>query len=1121
MKTQNSIYILLVLFIGSIFSQSVSARTCEEAYPVALDFEMVVNNVEVLRYENGKIHGYNVYYSFTFTKVPKNAVIRTSPELVSPNQQYRYFTTVDLPVRGYYEAEDSLGNRAGKTFMIQPSIGLIKPPKADFSYVLKGKTLSITNLTVNTNSKNLVYYWTYDSAPIAGSQEHTPPDADYSNVPAGTYCVSLFVQERSGDYNEIDKFDQNDRVVKDIEIKDGIAVNLDAPLFVKQQQEFQLNLGVNNFTQYSVDNVDVEYTYDHEDVSLVKSPEVLIPSTLAPSQRATSVYTFKANQSGTTVIEAQASGLLNNGETSSDSDARNIYVLPNIEMVLSSPSIKAIGETVEFDLEITNHEDFAIENIKVESLVLTSGNPEISPGELIKYINGPLDPLENEALGVPYSLQPGESITFTWDYQTLKRGKVDLLASIGFDRHDSDGRAISTTKTSFAIDSAAIALSEVRIVPDNPRPGEIHFLRGKISNIGNFDIEFIDFELEDTIPEFLPFDFVIDNLKQDISPRIDLLKPDEKRTFIIPLPLETIVDDKRKFKIPLKFKGTADVDGEEVDVEVSETLEGNIDRSDYWADTKDGVLAEFKAFFWRNFEYSVEFADSLGIGDTLIGRSQAIINKLQELGDGILSIDDLFVSLGENSVVLEENASIIVGRMKTYYDETSRKQMAIDLIEGTQNIVVDGSYIISDATFEALDQVVAWSVKVELAQEQGNDREVARLITDAQLDLSVAFAGEVAVERLGAKLLQQALKRPAIKSFYKKLIKRFGKKPDLEDPVDVIEVFIDRMDDTFDDIRSGVFLNGNDALLAGVEGDDLTFILETVEKYKDQDVTFFIRPRPATAAKWSRKGYFGKPLKVKFKSVNDIDYEWLGYSKADEGLVVLKEPENPMDKIAQALKDKKLDIDDDRELIHSIVARYNKKRAEMENLDDWMTDFNSNKTHRVLREDPNNPGNMIEVEITQPGTVIKRFGDDMIVRAELAPDGKLLFFPDGRPVYSDIDLLSVAKSDGGNLDQALHKKILDDSGFGFDGQHHATQQTSDFPKACIGRKFAQEYMSEHSRGGQGLLIVGRHGMYKGFVESFSLISEQRCKELEDLGLSQDALFGKIVESATYTRVPVK
>lgn len=1120
MKTQIKLFAWIALFIGSFGSQFVSARTCEEAFPQPFDYKMVITNTTIIRDHNGAPESYDLEYSLIVTKPSKNGSITFKLGGSSFDGHGRYFTRADNPDRLFFSATDAAGDFLNKSFVLQPSTGIVPPPKASFSYALKGKTVSINNLTVNSNDKNLEYRWLFDSAPIPISTEHTPPDADYSTVPAGIYCISLSVAERSGNYNNYDFLDQRDRFLQEVEIKDGISVDISAPIFAKVEQEIPLNILVNNFSTSQLSNVDVTFSYNEEDLELIKTPDTPIPNTIFQNQSFNTEYTFEAKQPGTTVISAEASGTLN-GQPTNDTDELNIYVLPNIELELSSPNVAAIGELVEFELEITNHEDFTIENIKVESLVLNTGNPEISPGELLKYISGPLDPLENEALGKPFDLASGESITMTWKYNTLKRGKVDLLASIGFDRHDSDGRAISTVAAAIAIDLAAIALKEVRIVPDRPRPGNVHFLRGKITNIGKFDVESIDFELIDTIPEFLVFDIVIDNLKADISPRIDLLKQNETRTFIIPLPLETLVEDKRKYKIPLKFKGVAVVDGEDVNVETQFELEGNLDRSDYWDDTKESVWANFKAFFWRNFEYSVEFADAIGIGDTQIGRSQAVIEKLQQLGNGILSINDVVISAGENSVVLEEQASIVIAKMKTYYNDTSRKQMAIDLIEGTQNVIVDGSYIISDATFDALDQVVNWAVKVELANERGDDREVARLLTSAELDLSVAFAGEYAVERLGAKLIQQALKRPAIKSFYKRLVKRFGKKPDLDDPVNVIEVFIDRMDKTFDDIKSGVFLNGNDAMLAGVEGDDLTFILETVEKYKDQDVTFFIRPRPATAAKWSRKGYFAKPLKVKFKSVNDIDYNWLGYSELDEGLVVLRQPDDPMPKIAQALKDKKLDIDEDKELINSIVSRYNKKRAEMENVNDWMNDFNSNKKHKVMREDPNNPGQMIEVEIEQPGTVIKRFGDDMIVRAELSPDGTLLFFPDGRPVYSDIDLLSLAKSNGSNLDQALHKKILDDSGYGFDGQHHATQQSSDFPKACIGRKFANQYMAEHSRGQEGLLIINRHGIYKGFVESFSVISEQRCKELEALGLSQGDLYGKIVESVSYTRVPVK
>ena len=130
--------------------------------------------------------------------------------------------------------------------------------------------------------------------------------------------------------------------------------------------------------------------------------------------------------------------------------------------------------------------------------------------------------------------------------------------------------------------------------------------------------------------------------------------------------------------------------------------------------------------------------------------------------------------------------------------------------------------------------------------------------------------------------------------------------------------------------------------------------------------------RPATAAAHARAGYNAKPLPVKMKSVSELDCKWLGYNCADRGLVVLREPDEPWEKLRQAIADGEFGSPDefvpgDPE-IQDILKRYSAKKAEFENLQDTLAEMNAVKTHRVIRNpDPANPDLELVEEVQQAG----------------------------------------------------------------------------------------------------------------------------------------------------------
>lgn len=960
-------------------------------------------------------------------------------------------------------------------------------------------TFTNTSLTSQENPEDLSYSWDFGDG---NTSSDFSPEHIYSE--AGTYTVTLTATDLNGNEDEFSTT---------VETEDGLIIELSGPQSIENGDEETYQVKVGNFedstlSDFTIALSDSESILQHNGV-----PEPAVISTVQQNTVFTSGFEIEATASGETFLLATANGRLASGENASATSDLPIAVQPSLSLDLSAPFVEVSGEEVEITLTVTNNEELVVEDIRVESLFTL-------PNELVEYISGPIDELGRNTLSTPFSLNPGESMDITWTYLTQGIGVVDMQAAVAFDSITQIGRSLKTVDGRFAIEVAALELSDLRLQPGKPIPGEFAFIRGTLSNIGRFDISDIDFELIDEelnepTPTFTRIESLLDNLDETVSPRIELLEVGESQEFIIPVAMILDVGSATRYTLPVTFTGTAtieDEDGEQdVEISVEEILRDNLDRTEYWEDLLDEYFALLVNGVISVFDEIDEFGDSSLIGGITVGSAEGVITAFEKMGDGALSVVDfLGETSGDGGEKLTKQAQQIVNVITEYNNTTTFEQKIVDLAEVEQTIAIEG-----------VDIFAEWMFDVESAARKGDSREVASLLAEPTTQVATGLGTEQAGAQIFAKLLRTGLGRKILF----KLTKKF-EVPNESSGAAIVAKYIDDLEETFDDLPEGVPLNGQHALMAGVEGDDLAFMLDEAKR---TNATFFVRPRPATAAAHARAGYNGKPLPVKMKSVSDVDCEWLGYNCNDLGLVVIRDPDDPTDKLREAIAQGRFGNVDEFEPgdpeIQAVLKRYSAKKAEFENITATINKLNSVKTHKIVRNpNPSAPELDIVEEVEAAGIVVKRYGRDVITTVSIdGSTGRLIFDYNGKPVYSDIDLLSVAKRDGSNISPTLHRQILKNSSYGFDGQHHATAQTSDFPKATIARNTSIQYLGEHSRGGEGLLIIGPDGITKGYVESFETISESAAKALDggEIKLTDYDLYGRIVKSVTYTGVQTR
>ncbi len=986
-----------------------------------------------------------------------------------------------------------------RTELYVPIDGDVRPyVNANFDTDVIGLQASFINKTQSNEApQNLTYTWDFGDG---NSSSAYSPKHLYSEP--GVYNVTFTAINSNGD---------EDQTSQSVETVDGLIIQVTGKQSVENGSEERYQVRVGNFESGAIDNFTIAAN-DSESLFQQKGvPQPAVISTIAQYAVFTSHFSMAAIESGETVLQFTGTGTLASGESASAMGMLDVAVQPSLSLDLAAPFVEVSGEEVTITLTVTNDEQIDVNNIRVDSLLTL-------PNELVEFVSGPIDENGNNPTTAGFTLAPGEAMKVSWRYNTKGKGVVDLQASIAFDSITQTGRALKSVDGRFAIEVAALELKDVRLQPGKPIPGEFAFIRGTIANIGNFDIQNIDFALTDDAqseptPEFKPIDSLLDNLSELVTPRIELLAAGQEKDFIIPVGMILDIGSANRYTLPVTFTGKVVNEQLEDDVEVSveEILRDDIDRTDWWVDIKDAYYALMVRGIMTVVNELDEWADDSLIGGITVGTADGVITALEKMGQGTLDVVDfLGETSGDGGETLNKQARQIVTLMSEYYHGTTVEQMMIDLADIEQTIAINGVDVFAD-----------WMFNVETAAREGRARDVAALLAEPSTQIATGIGAEQAGAQVFAKLLKTGVGRKVMLKLTKKI-----NVPNESSGAAIVAKYIDELEQTFDDLPEGVPLTGKHALAAGVEGDDLAFMLDEAKR---SNTTFFVRPRPATAAAHARAGYNAKPLPVKMKSVSELDCKWLGYNCADRGLVVLREPDEPWEKLRQAIADGEFWSPDefvpgDPE-IQDILKRYSAKKAEFENLQDTLAEMNAVKTHRVIRNpDPANPDLELVEEVQQAGILVKRYGRDVITTVSVEPgSGRLIFDFNGKPVYSDIDLLSVAKRDGSNTAPTLHENILKNATYAVDGQHHATAQTSDFPKAEYAQKMAMQYLSEHKRGGEGLLIIGPEGITKGYVESFDVISlaEARALDAGEIKLSGYDLYGLVVKKVTYTGVQTR
>ncbi len=283
------------------------------------------------------------------------------------------------------------------------------------------------------------------------------------------------------------------------------------------------------------------------------------------------------------------------------------------------------------------------------------------------------------------------------------------------------------------------------------------------------------------------------------------------------------------------------------------------------------------------------------------------------------------------------------------------------------------------------------------------------------------------------------------------------------------------------DMPTGVAITGETVARAGLTPDEHGWMIDMA---REHGVAFFVRPRPESAAKFARLGYNAKPMAIKLKSINEIDHKWLGWDDyADsEGLVVFREPKDPFPAMYEAVDNGELEWGGNE--IDRIIARYNLRKAEWKSYEKPFGDDGPTVNPREgilhkLNGDTLGPDGTIS---PGDGFTIQRYGKTIRTKVTIDPDGVIRFTHNNQPVYSDIDLLSIARPDGSPIPPELHRKISENAGFGIDSQHGDSVMTSDFPNWDVAKKFAVQYANEHKRGGDPLVIVQPDVTTLGYVD---------------------------------------
>ncbi|MEL7311860.1 MAG: PKD domain-containing protein, partial [Pseudomonadota bacterium] len=688
-----------------------AAQTCDEAYPVPIDFELVV-------LENRVEEDFPGQFTYNFRYVIETTVEPASGGTIlyngqPPGTEFRSFSTVDNREAIFVSARVDGESLGSKKFIWQPSIGLLPGPVADFSFAVDGNRVTYTNESTNTNGVNIYYDWDFGlgASPFIFRGDE-PPVIEYRQP--GTFCVRLDAAEATGGFGpfDLDPLDQRDRILKEVTIEldspiadfnaevlgrlvrlentsrhpfgksmsytwdfgDGNGSTEFSPEHVYESPgEYTISLtarDIDGGTDTDFQNVVTEfalvieatanavieqnedelvrftvYNYERDDVGSLQVPLTIDPlfleqigiaepailRSLAQGDSFTSYYTVQGRQAGDTVMTLRATGSLASGGATGATAELPISIQPDVTVDIVAPSVEAAGEEVDITVTVTNNEMFPITGARLDSLVVT-------PSNALSLLGSPTGG-DGDPRVSPFTLGPGESITFTFRYRAEETGIIDLSALATYSTQ-SGGRYAAGDQARFAVDTAALAISDLRMSGGPPSPGAFTVLRGTVSNVGNYDVTGIDFQIANSVPVIAHLESSVQRLSPGVSPRIPVLAPGESQGFLIPINVELDVGDATRYTLPLRFSGNAEVGGDNVSVVAEAILRDSLDRTDYWVDILDQVKAQMLNRVLDFFDDVDSFAEDSLIGGIAVGGGDALLAVLQRLGDGELAAVD-------------------------------------------------------------------------------------------------------------------------------------------------------------------------------------------------------------------------------------------------------------------------------------------------------------------------------------------------------------------------------------------------------------------------------------------------------------------------------------------------
>ena len=776
-----------------------------------------------------------------------------------------------------------------------------------------------------------------------------------------------------------------------------------------------------------------------EHLALLSGPDTPPPTTLEAGASATLRYEVEVLASGNLEVAVQTTGTYD-GEPVSGRGAAVLPVPPKVTMAVrtSVTNQTKVGDEFTVTATLTNAEDVDVTGVSAQPL-------STRPMEAVSPVSGPTGPAGTDPRVDPVTIPAGGSVDITWVYRAEQKGTVELTAQISGRDPRENSLFFLSAATTVAIEAPGLEISGLRLQPGSIVPGDVGNLRGTLTNVGSVDVTDIDFTLESN-PHMVVLQQRLADLDPSISPRIDTLAIGESREFLIPIGMQIDAGGLAAYTAEVTLTGSADIGGEDVDVATVGRTSDALDLSLYWTTIWDEVKRKLLDDTLDFFEGVNEFGDTSTLGGVTVGGGQGVLNAFQKMGDGLLKVNDLLGEVsGDGGQRLTDEGRTIVNAVREYLHTTSAQKMAVDLANLEENIAVGGVGVFAD-----------WMRDIDRAAEAGDTRKIAELIAEPATDIAVGFGVEKAGAQLFTKLIQKPLVRETLKA-----LRRAPDAPGEGPEVDIGGIILRESED-LKDLPTGVPITGQTVARAGITADEHGWMIEMA---KEHGVAFFVRPRPKEAARWAALGFNAKPMAIKLKSINDLDIKWLGFDDyADrQGLVVLRQPKDPFPEMMEAVDRGELEWGGKE--IDDIIERYNLRKAEWES--------------RQALLDKLNAGDGFEVQ---------RYGKTVKTKVTLDADGLLRFTHNNQPVFSDIDLLSVARPDGTALPPELHRKIMEAAGFGLDGQHGDSVMTSDFPNWETAKKFATQYAGEHMRGGDPLVIVQPDATTLGYVDGLTVPS---------------------------------